>query len=82
VARRTRPDCDLVVDRPEVSARHCRLSETAHGFILHDLGSSNGTYVNGSASTALSRQSVITDHHGNKLVPFGIRKKTAAEPPR
>lgn len=40
-------DCDLVVDAPEVSARHCALSRKADGFILEDLGSTNGTFVNG-----------------------------------
>ena len=39
--------CDLVVDEPTVSGRHCRLTETAEGFVLEDLGSSNGTFVNG-----------------------------------
>src|SRR5262245_34745571 len=41
------PECDLVVDRPTVSRRHCRLTRDADGFVLDDLGSSNGTYVNG-----------------------------------
>src|SRR4051812_11596805 len=41
------PDCDLVVDRPTVSRRHCLLVRDADGFSLEDLGSSNGTYVNG-----------------------------------
>jgi ABC-type multidrug transport system ATPase subunit/pSer/pThr/pTyr-binding forkhead associated (FHA) protein len=41
------PECDLVVDRPTVSARHCRLTRTSDSDFLEDLGSSNGTYVNG-----------------------------------
>jgi pSer/pThr/pTyr-binding forkhead associated (FHA) protein len=40
-------DCDIVVDRPEVSGRHCRLSRGAGGYTLTDLGSTNGTFVNG-----------------------------------
>src|SRR4051812_29159906 len=40
-------DCDLVVDSPTVSGRHCRLTREADGFVLEDLGSTNGTYVNG-----------------------------------
>ena len=40
-------DCDVVVDTPVVSARHCQLRQTADGFMLDDLGSTNGTYVNG-----------------------------------
>ncbi len=41
------PDCDLVVDRPTVSAHHCRLSLTQTGFVVEDLDSTNGVYVNG-----------------------------------
>jgi len=40
-------DCDVVVDSPLVSSRHCRLTQTRDGFLLDDLGSTNGTYVNG-----------------------------------
>jgi ABC transport system ATP-binding/permease protein len=41
------PDCDLVVDDPHVSGRHCQLTRTTQGFQLVDLNSTNGTYVNG-----------------------------------
>ena len=37
------PDCDLVVDRPVVSGRHCRLTRVGDGYLLEDLGSTNGT---------------------------------------
>ena len=40
-------DCDVVVDSPLASARHCQLTQTPDGFLLDDLGSTNGTYVNG-----------------------------------
>src|SRR5262249_51639900 len=46
------PDCDLVVDQKGVSSRHCCLSETPQGYILEDLQSTNGTYVNGVRITA------------------------------
>lgn len=41
------PDCNVIVNETAVSARHCTLSETPQGFVLEDLQSSNGTYVNG-----------------------------------
>src|SRR5215470_9355438 len=40
-------DCDIVVAQPRVSRRHCRFTELADGYLVEDLGSSNGTYVNG-----------------------------------
>lgn len=39
--------CDLRVEHPMVSARHCRLSEIGDRFLLEDLDSTNGTFVNG-----------------------------------
>ena len=41
------PDCDIVVNQPFVSGKHCRLSMDNGQYILEDLGSTNGTYVNG-----------------------------------
>ena len=41
------PVSDLVVNNPLVSSRHCHLTEVEGGFLLEDLGSTNGTYVNG-----------------------------------
>jgi pSer/pThr/pTyr-binding forkhead associated (FHA) protein len=40
-------DCEVVVDSPLASARHCQLTQTPEGFLLNDLGSTNGTYING-----------------------------------
>jgi len=45
------PGCDVVVAQPAVSGRHCRLSRYEHGFALEDLGSTNGTYVDGNRLT-------------------------------
>ncbi len=38
---------DIVIIDNEVSREHCRFSRRDNGFVLFDLGSSNGTYVNG-----------------------------------
>ncbi len=43
----SRPDCDLVVNVPSVSGHHCRLTRDENGFVLEDLNSTNGTFVNG-----------------------------------
>jgi transcriptional regulator with PAS, ATPase and Fis domain len=39
------PDCDVVLDHPTVSRRHCALGVTERGVRLRDLGSKNGTRV-------------------------------------
>ena len=41
------PASDVWLNDSVVSAEHCRLSKTESGFELQDLGSSNGTFVNG-----------------------------------
>ena len=38
---------DVVISSPVVSQRHARLMQEGEGYILEDLGSSNGTYLNG-----------------------------------
>lgn len=39
--------CDVVVNEKTVSARHCRLTAGEGRFLLEDLSSTNGTWVNG-----------------------------------
>ena len=40
-------ECDQVVDLPMVSSRHARIFRSGDRFLIEDLGSSNGTHVNG-----------------------------------
>src|SRR4051794_38625527 len=49
------PECDLSVNRPTVSERHCCLIRTARFFLLQDLRSTNGTFVNGARLTSQVR---------------------------
>ena len=41
------PHCHLVLPDPTVSARHAQITLTPSGYLLTDLGSRNGTWVNG-----------------------------------
>lgn len=55
-------ETDLVLDDPYASDFHMRLVGQDEGLMLHDLGSTNGTYVNGrrvTAPTQLSRGDTI-----------------------
>ena len=47
IALGRRPYNDVVIDHPTVSRVHARIQETPLGYVLRDLGSANGTYVNG-----------------------------------
>jgi len=38
---------DVVINDPEISRRHARLFQQGNSYVLEDLGSTNGTFVNG-----------------------------------
>lgn len=40
-------DCDVVLDDPNASRRHAEVRSDGDGYLLADLGSTNGTLVNG-----------------------------------
>src|SRR5437016_12605236 len=42
-----REDCDLRIPLSDVSRKHCRMVVSGETIKVEDLGSSNGTYVNG-----------------------------------
>lgn len=50
--------CEIVVPSRQVSRRHARLMRTESGFVVEDLGSKNGTHLNGHR---LSRPRLLQD---------------------
>ena len=40
-------DCEILIDSPHVSRKHFEVARTKEGFFITDLGSSNGTKING-----------------------------------
>lgn len=45
------PGCEVVLDHRDVSRTHARIAVTRHGHSIEDLGSTNGTAVNGEPVT-------------------------------
>jgi pSer/pThr/pTyr-binding forkhead associated (FHA) protein len=79
-------ECDVVVDQPTVSDRHCRLTRTVEGEFLEDLGSSNGTFINGVRVQGRARV-----HRSDRITlgkrvpmpwPLDSRSQAAPVPPR
>jgi ABC transport system ATP-binding/permease protein len=52
------PDCDIMLDAPQISRQHARLTRTAYGWIVEDLGAANGTFVHTPTSEPITRAEV------------------------
>ncbi len=48
------PGCDLVIEDPSVSSRHCTIRPTPTGFDVTDLGSKNATVIDGVTITRVT----------------------------
>ena len=55
------PGCDLVIDEQLVSQRHAEFCTKADGCWLRDLGSKNGTFVNGTKLSANTERLLVDD---------------------
>lgn len=57
-----RPDCDIIIDDIASSGRHSKLVTLLNDSFIEDLGSTNGTYVNGELvkKHALNNNDVVT----------------------
>jgi DNA-binding winged helix-turn-helix (wHTH) protein len=68
------PDAQIWIDDPSVSRRHAIISVSANGAVLRDLGSRNGTFVDGrriEAPTPLVDGAVVSI--GPVALPFAAR---------
>ena len=78
------PTCDLPVFDPTISRRHAELVSDGAVLSVRDLGSSNGTFVNGGK---VDHAKVTVDDQlafgkvGFKLMSFGVPTPAEAQPP-
>jgi len=72
----TSADCDLVLDDPAVSRRHCTFTITPDGVLVKDLGSKNGTSIGGIEI----REGFLTTTSFVRVGPFSIRLQVEGEP--
>jgi predicted component of type VI protein secretion system len=71
------PECDVRIDSPKVSRRHCCVATAYDRILIRDLGSRNGVRVNGRL------QEEATLHSGDELAigPILFRLEEEAEQP-
>jgi pSer/pThr/pTyr-binding forkhead associated (FHA) protein len=62
------PECDICLDDPNSSRRHCLIKRNWHGFTAQDLGSKNGVLVNGKV---IEGPTLIKD--GDELLIGGVK---------
>lgn len=63
-------ECDIVVESALASGRHCELAQVPEGYVLTDLGSTNGTFVNGLRITSPTRVSISDQITLGRTVPL------------
>src|SRR5437763_4092079 len=71
------PECDIRIDLPKVSRRHCCVALAYDRVMIRDLGSLNGLYVNG------LRVEEAQLHGGDEIAigPILYRVEAEARPP-
>jgi len=68
------PDNDVRIDDPSVSKRHAMIFETPKGYLIEDLRSQNGTWIDGSliaSSTKIEIEIGVPISIGNVLMSVG-----------
>jgi len=77
------PDCDVVIDSREVSRRHAEILRTpSNQWMVKDLGSSNGTFVNGTRveSCIITAQDVVEIGPASLLLGDRPEQRAVAAP--
>jgi len=74
------PTCDAPVDDPFVSSRHLRIAPLGGRWVLHDLGSTNGTFVSGARVSRAELPLGVPVQLGDAEIV--LEQREAPEPPR
>jgi predicted component of type VI protein secretion system len=69
------PQCDVRLDSHRVSRRHCCLTAERDGLFVRDLGSANGTWING------RRIAIGLVRRGDELAIAHLRYRLESGPP-
>jgi two-component system NtrC family sensor kinase len=73
------PSCDVFLRDPGISRQHALMELRGDRYVLKDLGSSNGTYVNGMRVTESNLRPGDQIRMGNSILAMGGPESTLAE---
>lgn len=62
------PECDVRLDSESISRKHARITRQAGHYTIEDLGSTNGTWVDGSPASPEPLKSGARIRFGNELI--------------
>lgn len=75
------PQCTITVTQPSVSRRHVRIWHETGSFLVEDLNSSNGTYINGQRVTRATLTEGCELRCGDFALDFSTVEAAANPPP-
>src|SRR4051812_38871696 len=67
-------DCDVCIADSDISRKHCRIELAVDQWIVRDLGSTNGTFVNGVRTTQAPLHVGDTLRVGNAALRFDLQE--------
>ena len=73
------PRNDVVVDHPQVSRRHARIIRQSNAWVVEDMDSTNGTFVNGTRVTEPRALTLGDTIELSEAVALMVRKQIPAE---
>jgi diguanylate cyclase (GGDEF)-like protein len=71
--------CDIQLDQESVSRHHARISRMGDGYVIRDLGSTNGTYVNDELVDEMMLRDGDQVHIGRTIFKFIVGSNVEAQ---
>src|SRR6267142_369546 len=72
------PDCAIWLESTAVSRQHAQIVRLEDAYFIEDLGSSNGTYVNG---RRIHERSLLTEEDALQIGPYALAVHPDPSPP-